>query len=474
MEDDLKSKISWKAKLGILAMALTVCLSVFAQPSLALLNLEEAAKANALLDAGRKLLQENKPEEAIAKFRQAREIAKDSPLALVNLGYALERSGHYDEALSTLSEAIKIDSNIPIAWVNLAGVYQCTGQIPKAIETFEEYLKRFPKDAHVARVRALLKLLKETKNTNSADDTVDGKDYFSAATRNTVRKWDQTKFPLKVFIAKGTAADNYQDSFSTQIERAMNTWQTKSNNTVSFVVVDQPTNADIVVRFTSDEKKIAKQGEQGDCQLQLGTSGIKNASITVLTSKTNEALPLGDPLIYWVGLHEFGHAIGLGGHSINSKDIMYATMTFDYYSKDVSERDIATLVRLYQPEVKAGGSPIDLYNEGTKELQKQTVLPADKRNYLPAIEILENCRKLFPDYDLAKTNLSLAYANHAAILNMNGKVDEACGFYKKALSLFDKKTNANDEASIRRFYSNVLKKAHRDDDAAAVLAGKNP
>ncbi len=50
--------------------------------------------------------------------------------------------------------------------------------------------------------------------------------------------------------------------------------------------------------------------------------------------------------IYATLLHEMGHALGLGGHSPNSADVMYARANADV-RPELSERDRATLRALY-------------------------------------------------------------------------------------------------------------------------------
>jgi predicted Zn-dependent protease len=339
---------------SILSAALSIL--IFAQITFALTE-QEIAKVNEYLQEGGALIKQNKSKEAVEKFRAAKELAPTSALVMCNLGFALERCGKYDEALANLKESIRIDPKIPIAWVNLAGLYQSTGRIPEAIETFDEYLRRFPTDTNAKDARSIVAILRDTKAVNNANKvSADTPDYYSSVVRAGVQKWDSSRFPLKVFISKGNQAQGYQNSFAAQIRNGFTEWQSKANNAVSFVFVDSPADADIVVNWTNDESKVAKKGEAGDCRTRLGAKGIEHAAITMLMIPLSDSIPLGDSLIHWVGMHEIGHALGIAGHSVNSNDIMYATMTYDYDQKGVSSRDVATLLHLYQPGLKATGS----------------------------------------------------------------------------------------------------------------------
>jgi len=68
---------------------------------------QRAAKANALLEAGGKLLNDNKPVEALAKLRTADVIMPDNPGILFDVAIALLQGGKVKEASDALDAAVK-------------------------------------------------------------------------------------------------------------------------------------------------------------------------------------------------------------------------------------------------------------------------------------------------------------------------------------------------------------------------------
>jgi predicted Zn-dependent protease len=77
------------------------------------------------------------------------------------------------------------------------------------------------------------------------------------------------------------------------------------------------------------------------------SEGIARGTITLLTVPLSPELPMTENRMRTVCLHEIGHALGLGGHTTNPDDIMFYTSSLADVAKHLSDRDRATLVRLY-------------------------------------------------------------------------------------------------------------------------------
>jgi predicted Zn-dependent protease len=75
---------------------------------------------------------------------------------------------------------------------------------------------------------------------------------------------------------------------------------------------------------------------------------VQAAEIYILTINRLNGEVLSDPAMKAVCLHELGHALGISGHSPYSNDIMYPTLNFDQVLTNLTERDTATIKRLYQ------------------------------------------------------------------------------------------------------------------------------
>jgi tetratricopeptide (TPR) repeat protein len=428
---------------------------------------EQAAQLNKLLDDGRALLKNSDVPGALEKFKAAKVLAPDSAVVLVNYGFALGRLGQYDEAIESLKTAVKLQPTLALAWLDLASLYQSSGQIPQAIAAFNDYLKRFPDDPAAHDARSILAIL---KNNQKSYDSLDGADYYQSQLKAGIQKWDLTRLPLKVFIEEGNPAEGFKPSFKEQVLSAFRSWQEKSDQLITFTFIDSPGDADIVVHWSIDLKALVAAGEAGDCRLTLGTSGIKHAKITILTCPMpNSGLPFNDAYVHWVAAHELGHALGLHAHSPSSKDIMFSTVTFDIDRKDISPKDVATLKRIYESNVQSTGSPVDLYNEAVNEIGRQNQLPPDKQNFLIAIDKLERVRALFPNFDNALGPLGYSYALQANNLLKSSQLQDAEGYYKKALSTIPKGKNVDIENMDRQNYTILLRMQHRDAEATAIL-----
>jgi tetratricopeptide (TPR) repeat protein len=88
---------------------------------------------------------ENKPDEAIAKLRQAIAI-RPSALAWATIGMVLGKRGRSDEALAALEEAHRLDPNFDMVYVYRGNVMLAKGDLNSAISLYRHALNLNPRN----------------------------------------------------------------------------------------------------------------------------------------------------------------------------------------------------------------------------------------------------------------------------------------------------------------------------------------
>ncbi len=160
-------------------------------------------------------------------------------------------------------------------------------------------------------------------------------------------RWNNSK-PITFSIS----ADSSVPSESINaVKDAVYAWEGVSNGTIKLNETTDA-NANIKIKFTDDisikdkfdPKRIGKTLPIfKDEVLQSMEVYIKKTDVSGENLNANK--------VYNVALHEMGHALGLGGHSADSNDVMY--YTFDSVSvpaerRNITQRDINTLLFLYK------------------------------------------------------------------------------------------------------------------------------
>ncbi len=101
-------------------------------------------------------LEENKLDQAEAKFKKLIELAPEEVSGYANLGLVYLRMGKYPEAEQWLLKAVKMDPKNPDILLILAKTYELSNQRDKAIATLERSLKSSPD--HLKSLYALTEL----------------------------------------------------------------------------------------------------------------------------------------------------------------------------------------------------------------------------------------------------------------------------------------------------------------------------
>ncbi len=165
-------------------------------------------------------------------------------------------------------------------------------------------------------------------------------DYFSNIQKfpgNTYAHW--TKFPISVHLPEGSP-----DSWRLQLEAGLKRWG--QYIPIKIVSVAQP--ADIEIAWINH----LPPGQLGLTNLEIFNGKMR---VTVYLLRPNYYLShIPEKTLQDIALHEFGHAIGIFGHSSAKEDVMQSIgisgNKSNYKAKFgvITARDINTLKRIYQ------------------------------------------------------------------------------------------------------------------------------
>lgn len=175
-----------------------------------------------------------------------------------------------------------------------------------------------------------------------------------------VRLLHWAHFPLRVYLApSGAATDERKKSALAGFDQ----WVRATDGIVQYHVVSVRSQADLIVSFEARSTVSSDPGAAGSTGVGFSGPVLKKADMQLAT----EGLTPGD--LQSVAAHEFGHALGLNGHSDLPDDLMYPTatryMTFDLVPvpsppRGITPRDLNTLKVCY-PALFAPAPRIDRF-----------------------------------------------------------------------------------------------------------------
>jgi len=162
--------MTWMPRLG--GLALLACL--------ALPSLGAAQPGRGAVDAGNRLYDDGRYEEAHEQYLEALREAPDSPIVPFNDGNALYRTEELPRAMESYRQAV--ESGDPAveaqAWYNLGNALYRQQQLKPALEAYKEALRRNPTDTdakHNVEV-TLEQLQRQQQPDDQQDDNDEGHD----------------------------------------------------------------------------------------------------------------------------------------------------------------------------------------------------------------------------------------------------------------------------------------------------------
>lgn len=291
---------------------------------------------------------------------------------------------HYWEAIDWLRYSAFKDPRSPNSWYYLADCYLKTQQLQPAQRIYQHILTTYPysRAAQLSRVglslialgtpsvsaQAATQLFLQPAGmaAGGADDaggdtqlklTYGADDYYALVrTGGRYIRWSPRDFPLKVYIQKAPKGIRFfEPGYVAAVRQAFAPWQSALGINPLFVETPTPENAQVMLKWvngigTQGQSVKDSQGRQGTAYTagitypDVGPEGLERMTVEITTANiVQQAQP--PKVIASIATHEFGHVLGLMGHSDHPEDIMYAQT--EHFNAALSDRDINTVRHLY-------------------------------------------------------------------------------------------------------------------------------
>lgn len=165
-------------------------------------------------------------------------------------------------------------------------------------------------------------------------------------------------FPLKVYFKNSgviTTADGQQTDLQATALSGFNQWDAATGGNIKIQVTTDPNAANVIVHFSAINAVPTTHDILGlEKSTLYSDNTVKSADIMLTTWPGMTSANVAS--FRETATHEFGHALGLNGHSDNSNDVMYASHSLDY-EKPLTSRDVNTMLSDYCGQFSRGAAP---------------------------------------------------------------------------------------------------------------------
>lgn len=306
------------------------------------------------------------------------------------------------------------------------------------------------------------------------------------------------QMPIHVHVEDISAPKGLKKQYLEVLEEVLSTWEEVSDGKLRFTQTTSQEAADIKLCWNNKLPSYPKE-PIGEAVLVRAKRIHVEIKIGLRDSTTISLLKPRDAKS--ILLHEFGHAIGLWGHSSHPRDVMHYAATADY----PTERDINTLLKVYSTPVDTPFhkqaiailcSEIELQPENPRYHYLLGSVYADQRNYQMAVKSLNKTLELDPNFTGLTLRLAMAFeksgmydsaikyytqnlrsnptpAIYGALGTLNllkGKYRKSIEFYRKGLELDpDSSALKNNILAVYNLWTLKLIRAEQYTDAIEIL-----
>lgn len=160
-------------------------------------------------------------------------------------------------------------------------------------------------------------------------------------------RWNNTH-PITYSIVSNSSISK---DFESVTDKAFKQWSSATNGEFSFKKITGNANIIIHIVYTLPDDKLYTTRDSSAVTIANITNDKLNNMDIFVKSTDDRGYQFPNDKLYYLMLHQIGHALGIGGHSILKNDVMYYDgdlISDNMIPKNISQRDLNTLNLLYR------------------------------------------------------------------------------------------------------------------------------